>query len=267
MTPPASESAPPAAPPHIVSVDNKKNFTSSTLPAPALNRLASVFKSIPWYRDRWSHRTFRRALLHSLHTDAAAGLVVLGPGVPFTPPLPFTEAFEPVELGAADERLKILSGDAPTRQEVQTRRALWVVLPGVALLFLAGAIAAYIRARPQIQVLAPIAIFFAIVIATLAATIRWALGWRGRWYLLPAAVAIIYRRKKPPLKLLTRFNTCALIRYVNAGKTVVLALELLSRDSTRSMTSITQREAVSFLAAWQSPHAPPDPDELTELPG
>ncbi len=266
MTPVRPGNEPSSALPHIVLVDKKKQFSSPTLPIAAINRLAAVFKSIPWYRDRWSHRTFRAALLGTLRTDAPAGLVVLGPGMPFEPPPPFTEAFEPIELGAGDERLKVLSGDTPTRQELLTRRTLWVVLPGAALLAIAGLIAAFIRARAQIQAMMPIFIMLAIGVALVASAVRWVARWRGRWYLLPSSIAVIDRREKPPLKLHTRFNTCAIIRYVNAGKTVVLALELLSEPSKRRMRAVTQREAVSVLAAWQCPHPPPELDELTELP-
>jgi hypothetical protein len=257
---------PPSAPPHIVRVNKKKQFSSDSLPPPALNQLASLFKSLPWYRDRWSHKKFRRAILQTLHSDAPGGLILLGPNIPVTPPPPFPEHFEPIELGASDQRLKILSGEEPTREELRNRRAAWVVLPGLVLLVLAGIIAAFTRARPPVHILIPILVVFGSFAALATTAIRWVVGLRGRWYLLPAAVAILVRRKKPPLTLLTRFDTCAIIRYVNAGKTVVLALELISPPLTRKMIAITHREAISFLAAWQSPHPPPEPNELSELP-
>jgi len=250
-------------PPHIVRVDQKKQFSSESLPTPALNHLASVFKSIPWYRDRWSHNKFRQALLQSLKTDAPGGLILLGPGLRFETPPPFTELFEPIQLGTADDRLKTLSGEVPTREE-RINRVVIRVFTAFGVVLFGCIVLALMRGMSQYLLIRLIAV--AAGAGLLAFTIRAIVRWRSTWYLLPAAVAIVSHRRNRPLTLVTRFDACAIIRYVHTGKTVIRMLELISQAGKRRSTPVSEREAASFLAAWQSPHSPPKADQLNELP-
>jgi hypothetical protein len=254
--------------PHIVHVDRKKNFTSSTLAPDVMQRLESAFRAVPWWRDRWADRRVRDTALAIVRE--LGGLVLIGPGMRFENPEPFNELFEPIEiarpLGDETERLKTLSGAAPTRQErITWFLAIFGWVAGVALIVLM--ILALFRGLP-IRIAAVFGGAFALVICTLGLVVTLQrLG--GRWYLVPGGLAIVRRpiRRGQPARVtvLSRADAGLTYRYVSSGKTTILVLELWTHLGKRFRRSVSEREAMSVLAAWQSSQAPPPDERLQEL--
>lgn len=254
--------------PHIVRVSRRREFSSSTLPEQARVLHESAFRGARWWRDRWAHRPFRDAARQVLHVYG--GLALIGPDVTVEAPSPFVEMFEPIEItggvGEDAERLLVLSGEAPTRPE----RRLWVLklfaiviglgMFGILVLAFMGGVP--IRAIPPIGA--------AIGVASLAITIAlFAQSRSGRWFLVPCGIAIVRRpvRRGQPgrITVLSRWDTCAALRYVSTGKTVVLMLELWTHAGKTLRRSVSEREAAAVLAAWQSPLTPPSDEKLMEL--
>ncbi|GMU81212.1 MAG: hypothetical protein AMXMBFR47_10830 [Planctomycetota bacterium] len=261
-----SPAARPAA--SIVRVDRRGAFSSETLPAAACEALETAFRAGPWWRDRWRRRGFRDAARDLARRSG--GLALLGPRLPFQPPSPFGEHFEPIEIGRGllDDRarLEVLSGAAPTRQEWIVRR---VLKPAGVVGLVAVAVALFhYQFRPPRQIVfvaLGAALAFAIPFGVVALTRS--LG--NRWFLLPGAIAIIRRppRRGLPARVtvLTRSDTVLALRWVHTGKTSVLVLELWTHLGRVYRTSVSEREAMSALAAWQSPLTPPPEEQLSDL--
>lgn len=254
--------------PHIVRVDRKKNFTSLTLAPEELQRLESAFRTAPWWRDRWSDRAFRTAAKDIVRQKG--GLAIIGSGMSFDNPPPFAEVFEPIEiaigLGSNADQLKTLSGAAPTREERVSRIIVWILwLFGLAVLV--GLIVAYFRGLPP-----RVLVFFGGTIALAASVLTLVVVLKrrgGRWYLVPGGVAIVRRPARrgnaPRVTVLSRADTCLAFRLVSNGKTVMRMMELWTPLDKRLHRSVSEREAISVLAAWQSPHCSPPDERLQEL--
>ncbi len=253
---------------HIVQVSRRRHFGSTTLPSAMLARLETAFRAAPWWRDRWAHRGFRAEARTVLRESG--GLVLMGPGLSFDAPPPFLEQFEPIEvargLGEETERLRTLSGDAPTPQE----RFAWIVkviffVGGVGLVIVFAL--AFLGMLPRVV---PLIIAGNILLLGVTLVVVFALrGLTGRWYLVPGAIAIVrrpVRRGLPPrVTVLARADTCLVLRYVHTGKTTILMAELWTHLGRIVRRPVTQREAMSILAAWQSPQTPPPDERLQEL--
>lgn len=262
----SAETTPSPAPTHVVHSDRRRRFLSATLPAGALARLETAFRSGPWYLDRWSRRKFRQAAAEVLASEAREGLILLGPRLPFDAPPPFGEFFEPIELGARDGQLRLLSGSAPTRQERQVRIVAYVLGIPLAIALL-GALLLVLR-RGSMRV---VAVFCGVVllVGSVVFGVQMLSRLGGRWFLLPGAVAIARPRGggSGRLALCTRRDTCVLVRYVSTGKSTVLIAELWPADGRRWRRAMSHREAIGLLAAWQSPLPPPERERLGELAG
>ena len=254
--------------PHVVHVDRKKNFSSQTLPDPELKRLETAFRAVPWWRDRWTDRKFRAAAMQIVRDSG--GLALIGPGMSFETPQPFAEFFEPIEiatgLGYNSDQLKTLSGAALTKEERAARIFTWF-LRLLGLVLVGGLIVAYFRGLPW-KVLT---VFGGVVgLVALVLTLVFVLNrFTGRWYLLPSGIAIVRRPARrgnaARVTVLSRADTCLVFRYVSTGKTVMLKIELWTPLGKRLHRPLSEREAMSVLAAWQSPHMPPPDERLQEL--
>ncbi|QDV91041.1 hypothetical protein RAS2_21300 [Phycisphaerae bacterium RAS2] len=253
---------------HFVHVDRCKQFTSPTLGSDALAGLKQAFLTRFWGLDRWANAVFRHAV-RDLARDRG-GLVLIGPGVPFDMPPPFTEKFEPIEvgrgLGDETDRLKTLSGENPTREERIGKTLAWLGgITGVALIAgLAVGFASGQRLAAMSGLLAGAGLVAFTIVIVVALSRR-----GGHWFLLPGGVAVIRRpaRRGGPARItvLSRDDSCLALRYIHTGKTSVLVLELWTHAGGCFRRTVTQREAISIVAAWQSPHDPPPDDKLTEL--
>lgn len=252
----------------IVLVDGGRNFTSTAFTAVDLGGLQAAFRAVPWYRDRWTNKNFRAEVLRFIQQTASGGVVLIGPRIKFPIPPPFDELIEPIQLngglGAEDDQLRVLSGSQPTRQERGKRIALFILAPFF-LLGIGAIIYGWIRGI-GIQIAAVVAMIvgsagFGLSIAKVAERLG------GRWFLVPGAVAIVKNRGRPENRLVLRTarDTAAIVRYVHAGKTVILMIELWCAEGKRWRRGVTEREAMSFLAAWQSVHPPPTMEQLREL--
>lgn len=253
---------------HIVHVDKRKNFSSTTLPADALQRLEASFRAIPWWRDKWTAKTFRVAA-RDVHREHG-GLVLIGPGVKFDIPPPFLEMFEAIEIGTGlgddGERLKVLSGDAPTSQERWRRIGKWIAVTiATAFVLMFGAL--IFRGMPQ-RVLYVVlgAIGFNALVVLGIFSIQ---GMGKRCFLIPGGIALVrrpVRRGQPPrITVLSRRDSCVVIRYVHHGKTVVLTLELWTHAGGKVSRAVSEREAMSLIATWQGTVTPPGDEKLMEL--
>ena len=255
-------------PAHVVHVDRKKNFSSPTLPDEALRRLEAVYRSVPWWRDRWRAKLFRDAARAALREHG--GLTLIGPDVKIDVPPPFSEMFEPIEIGTGlgdeGERLKVLSGDAPTSQERFAWIAKWIagIAAGVVLLVF---VSAFLKGMP------PIAMMILLGFTVAGGLVLWIFiavrRLRGRCFLVPGAVALVrrpVRRGQPPrVTVLSRADTCPVIRYVYTGKTTVLTMDLLTHAGKAVSRAVSEREAMGLLATWQGNATPPADDKLMEL--
>ncbi len=253
---------------HIVRVNRRRAFSSATLPEQVRARLESVFRAARWWQDRWAHRAFRAAAREVLHVHG--GLALIGPGVKVEAPAPFEDMFEPIEItgwiGGDTERLRVLSGDAPTRQE----RLMWIPRAAgiVAILGVSAIVILAFLGRFPLRAIPPIGAV--ILVAALVFTIALLVQSRsGRWFLVPGGIAIVRRpvRRGLPgrVTVVSRSDSCAVLRYVSTGKTVVLMLELWTHAGKTLRRSVSNREAAAVLAAWQSPLTPPPDEKLMEL--
>lgn len=253
---------------HIVQIDRHRKFASSTLAPPVVAQLEAAYHASPWWRDRWTNRQFREAAREVLHRSGS--LVLLGPRIRFDVPPAFTEFFEPIEVALAlsdhTERLKTISGEKPTRQE----RWRWLVLAIFcvsAAAFLIPLGIAFLRGMPPRAMLfiSATAIITVLVVAAAIKLRRL----HGRWYLVPGAIAVVRRpvRRDLPARVtvLSREDSVLAFRYVSTGKTTVLFAELWTHLGKRIRRPVSQREAISILAAWQSPLPPPPDERLQEL--
>lgn len=256
---------------HFVYADSKGVFTSPTLSLAGLQRIQEAYRRTPWYRDRWSSAAFRREIGQIEAEHAPDGLVILVGNLPFEVPPSFDEFFEPIEFKfvrfASELRrdpMKMLSGEAPTRQERFVRVIGWLValVVGAALL----PIAITLVAGGQYRVLAMIFGIFAANIAIIV-LIFWLMRLAGRWYIVPRGVVIrrSFGLRRRRLVVRDRRDTIAMFRYVSTGKSRHLILELWSPAGRRWSRPVSEREAISFLAAWQSRREPPTREQLQEL--
>ncbi len=251
---------------HVITIDRKLNCACPTLADEPRRRVEAALRNTPWWRDRLGHRRFRQAVAELSTGDAQfGGLVFLGPRMPFAAPPPFADGFEPIQFGTRDPQLMTLGGEAPTREERQTRFALYLV-GIVALAALLGVIIGAMRGSTRTLLLAltalPAALTVGLGIAFLVSRAT------APWYLVPGALIVVGRGKSPrPFELLTPARACAMIRYVRAGKTVIRMLELWDAAGRSWRRPVSEREAIAFLAGWQSPHPPPPRERLAELVG
>ncbi len=219
-----------------------------------------------WMLDRWSRKSFRQAAVRELREPAAGGLVIVATGSGIPVPPPFSEHFEPVQLGAGDPQLQTIVGPELTRDE----RIGWYVnrvlaaLVGAIMLFALGALffRSFRRAGLLALVLMGALVAIVVVVHHLA-------NLTAEWHLLPGAVAIVRRGRTGAarLRVLRRDSACALLRYVSNGKTTMLVLELWDETGRAERRPVTDREAIAFLATWRSPLPPPDDARLRELVG
>lgn len=236
------------------------------MPASALEQLEQQYRSAGWWRNRWGQRRFREASLALLRSAAPDGLVLVGPNLGFEIPQPFSEFFEPIEFGVRDDQWQVLSGEHPTRHERVRTIALWVWGGILFVAFIPFAVSILFAQR--------ISHVFGVLFFAFAGTTIFTLAivWlskilHGKWFLLPGAVAIVRGRRDGTggVELLTRLDSLALIRWVSNGKSSTLVLELQRSDREKYRRPVTDREAISFLASWQSPLPPPAAEQVREL--
>lgn len=250
-------------PTHIVRVEKRRRLVSETLAPEPLAKLEQALHAGPWYADRWSRREFRRAAIDVLRSAAPNGLVLIHHTTSVEAPPPFEHFFEPIELGANERQMRTLSGEADTREERISRWGVAVglllvpalVIPLLMLLFQRGLV------RQMLIVI--------LVLAGVAGFIVVAVNLRNffeRWFLVPGGV-VIWRRSNDPqrrVRLLRRADYVAVIRVVQAGQVPVRMLELMTPDGKFHRRSVSDRDAASFLAAWQSSHPPPTHEQLVQ---
>lgn len=253
---------------HVVHVDKKKVFSSTTLSSDALRLMETAFRAVPWWRDKWTAKTFRDAV-RQVHREHG-GLVLLGPSIKFDVPPAFSEMFEPIEIGTGlrddGERLKVLSGDAPTSQERWRRVGIGIAV-AFAVVFVSIFGILFLRGMPQraLYIVFGVFGFNAMVVFGIFALQK--MG--KRCFLIPGGIAMLrrpVRRGQPPrITVLSRADSCMVIRYVHQGKTVVLTLELWTPARGKVTRAVSEREAMSVLATWQGSATPPTDDKLMEL--
>ncbi len=252
----------------ILRVGPRGRIMESNVADARIRRVTEALRA-PWYRDRWGRRELREAALSSLNTDTPGGLVLIGPRMRFETPPPFHEFFEPIELTQIvlgdNPGLKALSGDAPTREERQSRVLLWILGPFGAIF--AGFMLFIIFFGP----IAPTGRLVLLGTFTFAGFMifvaSWLLRLRGHWFLIPGGVAIVtrYGKARERLRVYTRHDAVPVLRYVNSGKATIRTLALLTSDGRRPSMHITERQAIALLAAWQSDHATPSRAELFDV--
>lgn len=249
-------------------MDRAGRFSGPTLPADVLERLERQFRSAGWWRDRWRQRGFRDLSREILRTAAPDGLVIVGPNMGFSIPPPFHELFEPLEFGVSDDQWQVLSGDPPTRHERIMQIALWAwsavllgcLVPIVTWIIFAGQIPRTMSYLFGVFAGIPL---FTLAIIFLVKTLH------GKWFLMPGAVAVIRGRpgRGGRAELFTRLDSVASIRWVSNGKSSSLVLELHRSGQDKRHRPIRDREAIAFLAAWQSRLPPRATDHVQELAG
>lgn len=255
---------------HFVRVDRRRRLRSETLPARTLQHLESEFHASHWILDRWTRPRFRDAAIRTLSSDASGGLVLVGPTIRFNVPPPFTELFEPLPLtggvGGRSAQLDVLTGPEPSRQEKRRRRYYQFVGVVGGIIAIGWLLSPLVGPYPSLMLVLAMNVTLHVLIVLLSA---WWRRRRGRWYLLPAAVAIVGGIGSGPggLIRLTRFDTVAIVRETETVEGTVPAVELITSTGERYRYVVTEREALAFLAAWQSPRPPPSLEELRELPG
>lgn len=255
---------------HIVRPDGNDVFASATLPPEALDRLRAAFRTGGRWSNPWRNPKLREAARHILAEHGS--LAILGGSAAIDVPAPFTEPFDPIELnpptGGNRARLKPLSGEKPTRQE----RDRWfpVALFGGAALVMAAIGGREIWRDPSpanFAVAGGMLLALAIITAVVFATDRL----RGKWYLVPGAIAIVRRPARrgqaARVTVLSRADSCLVFHRVRAQVTdpSQLAIEVWTRDGKSRGHPVTERETISVLAAWQSPLTPPPDERLRAL--
>ncbi len=251
---------------HVVLADRRDRLTSPTMPASALAKLQSALQGVPWYRTRWTHPKFRQAALGLLQSEIPEGFLIDATHGRLNAPPPFVEPFEPIELGENDPQLKTLSGAAKTSEEKSQTLALWILsLTGAAILSTI-VFSAFVAGRGRFAGFVLMAAIMGVAIAV--GLVMTSMSFRPEWYLVPGGVAIVRAAggKKPPVTVFSRQNSVVVFRYVSTGKSTFLNCELWS-DSAGESRAVSQREAISLMAAWQSPRLPPTAEELRELAG
>ena len=252
----------PHEPAHIIRLDRRGKFTCDSLSERVLAEIQAAYTAQPWYTDKLGRKAFRRRI-HELMRSEGRGIVIIGPGMSFEPPPPFMEFFEPIQLGTNDPQMVTLSGSKPTRQESAMKFLIALGLLG-ALAGLIPLLIAFLRGQTRVVSIIVLAvggmtIFMGVLIYVIQRI-------AGKWYLLPAAVAVRTRSAKGgPLIVLTPRDTAATMRWVSNGKTSMLMLELWREDGKSWRRAVSEREAISFLAAWRSDEAAPPVEKLTEL--
>lgn len=214
--------------------------------------------------DRWSRKSFRQAAVRELREGAAGGLVIVATGSGIPVPPPFAEHFEPVQLGAGDPQLQTIVGPELTRDE----RVGWYVnrvlvgMVGAIVLFALGALFFRSFRLPGL-----VTLVFVGAVGAMIAVIHYLANLTSEWHLLPGAVAVIRpgARAATKLRVLRRDSACAMLRYVSNGKTTMLVLELWEDGGRIERRTVTDREAIAFLATWRSPLPSPGDARLQEL--
>ena len=249
-------------PAYIVQVDRHGNFSCDSLAADLLADLQATYKSQPWYSDKLTCKPFRQRV-HDVMRRSGRGVVIVGPGMSFEAPPPFMEFFEPIQLGTNDPQMQTLSGAKPTRQE----KAIWILIVLGLLVAVGGMIPLFIAfMRGQSRVVYSVLLMFGAVAVFVRFLIWFIQRVSGTWFLLPSAVAVRSRRKpQEPLVVLRPRETPALLRWVSNGKSAALILELWQADGKKWRRSVSEREAMTFLAAWRSDEVAPAAEKLAEL--
>ncbi len=250
---------------HLVQID--RDVRSDTLPAHALERLTTAWRSKPWWRTGWDHPAFRLEALRV--AQECGGIVLDGTRGRVKMPPPFSEFFEPIELegaGSSTRRLKMLSGEKSTSEE----RAFTILVALIAVGFLFAAAAGLLAVmHGMLNALVAPTIFMILLILALVFGIQWIRTLGGRWFIVPGGIAMFRRppRRGAPRRItvLSRANATPALRYVSTGKATVLMLELWTGPKRGPRRAVSVREAMSVLAAWRSPLKPPDDSQLEEL--
>src|SRR5262245_8912565 len=181
------------SPCELVTVGADLTCASPTLQPAALQDIRTALRSVPWYRDRWSAKSFRTSLIRIFQRYSPGGLILIGPRTKFEVPPPFEHLFEPIALGSDDERLKTLSGEKPTRQECLNRFALWALATLGFLLFVTITAGLWFGfSRFIATILLAMFTFFAV----LGTMVKYAAEFVRTWYLLPGSVAILRRLRR-----------------------------------------------------------------------
>lgn len=253
---------------HIVRVARDKSLASETLSADQLGGLASTFRAVRWWRDRWSDRAVRTEARRVMRENGS--LVIIGSGVRFDIPQPFDEFFEAIEIARAttgnDERLKTISGEAPTRQERVLEVFKWIGY-SIGILAVVGLMIGFFFGFP-------FRAFLSIGLSGLAIGVTFLLvallvRLRDRFFLVPGGVAVVRRaarRGRPPrITVFSRTDSCLVYRIVSTGKSSVLCFELWTHLGRVVRRAVSEREAISLLAVWQSAQAPLEDDRLEAM--
>lgn len=247
---------------HVVRAEPGSKFSSPSLDWKVVRELESSFKT-PWWLDGWSRRAFRSAAVEIMRRSAPDGLVFIGRRMSFETPPPFTDAFEPIELGAGDPQLKTLSGDAPTKEE-RANRWIFGILGVFGALTIIWVVIAVFRKFPPLIIpiiLGPMALVVCIIF--LVSVLE---KMTAKWYLVPGGVVIVKSGAgRDRMAFFTRLDSCAVVRMISTGKSAMRALEVWSATQKLRRRRVSEREALAFLAAWQSPLPPPEPDRLRDL--
>lgn len=252
----------PHEPAHIIRLDRRGKLTCDTLSANVLGEIQAAYKAQPWYSDKLARKAFRRRI-HELMRREGRGIVIIGPGMSFEPPPPFMEFFEPIQLGTNDPQLLTLSGSKPTRQESVMKILIVLGLLG-ALAGLIPLLIAFLRGQTRVVSIIVLAVGATTVFMCVLIYVIQRIA--GKWYLLPAAVAVRTRAAKGnPLILLTPLDCAATLRWVSNGKSSMLMLELWREDCKCWRRAVSEREAISFLAAWRSDETAPPIEKLIEV--
>ena len=197
-------------------------------------------------------------------------LVLIGPGISFEIPQPFDEFFEAIEFARPttgnDDRLRTISGETPTRQERATAVLKWIGY-GMALLAAVGLIVGFFLGFPIRGYL--FLAFGAMGVCVVLFVVAMLVGLRDRFYLVPGGVAVVRRaarRGRPPrITVFSRTDSVLVYRMVSTGKTMILCFELWTHLGRVVRRAVSEREAISLLAVWQSAQEPLDDDKLEAL--
>ncbi|MDX2198828.1 MAG: hypothetical protein SF069_07635 [Phycisphaerae bacterium] len=247
-----------------MSADRRNRLTCATLDSAVLSKLQAVLSAPPWYRTRWTHPRFREGAHELLRSEIPEGFLIDATHGRLNAPPPFVEPFEPIELGENDPQLKTLSGAAKTSEEKSQTIALWILSIAGAAIFSAIVFSAFAAGRGRFAGFVLMAAIMGVAITVgLVMTI---MSFRPEWYLVPGGVAIVRAAggKKPAVTIFSRQDSIVVFRYVSTGKSTFLMCEMWSKSASESR-AVSQREAISLMAAWQSPRLPPTAEELREL--
>ncbi|MDX2198831.1 MAG: hypothetical protein SF069_07650 [Phycisphaerae bacterium] len=251
---------------HVVSADRRNRITSATMPSIALDLLQSAIRAVPWYRTVWTHPELRQRALRVLKRHAKEGFLIDASFGRVAESPAFGQRFEPIKLGDNDPQLRLLSGSEKTREEKRKIVAAWV-----AALLCTGVLGtiyydAMLTGRGgRLGIILVGLLLFVGVTAAIGGVIS---AYRPKWYLVPGGVAVVRRPggSKPPVTIFSRRNSIPVLRCVQIGKTTILACELWSESASESRR-VSEREAISLKATWQSPRLPPSAESLSGLTG